>query len=73
MMPFSFSANSSAASKSGDAQQGGSGTGNGFYVNYGDNVTQGGGGLAPAGAGMPLAVWAGVAIIVGVLVWKRLR
>jgi hypothetical protein len=63
--PLNFS--SSSSSRSGDAAQYGSATGD-FSVNFGNGVSQGSGGGGP---GVPSWVWLAVAIAAGVLAWKR--
>lgn len=55
--------NGSATSTSGDAMQGGSSTGDGFNVNFGNGVSQGG--------AIPGYVWIVAAAAVGLWAWKR--
>ena len=56
---------STSSSRSGDAYQGGSTTGD-FSVNFGNGVSQGSGSKS-----IPSWVWIGLAIAGGVLAWKK--
>lgn len=59
---------SSSSATSGDAYQGGSSTGDGFTVNYGNGVSQTGSASAPAGLSW---VWIGAAALGALLLWKH--
>lgn len=55
---------SSSSANSGPAMQGGSSTGDGFNVNFGNGVSQG-------GAAIPGWVWIAAAVGTGVYLWKK--
>jgi len=64
MLPMSFSASTSTSSKSGDAQQNSGYSANGFNVNFGSGVSQG-------GASLPTWMYIAAAVAVLLILKKR--